>query len=124
MDTDYIFVRNLLLAVESHATDPATPLTKDQLGFSKIPDGLFYRQVIHFDRAKLMETVMQKSDLVRICFPTKLTESGRQFLESIRDEEVWARILDINNGEVATFSLSVLMALAERVNQLNFKKED
>jgi hypothetical protein len=122
MNTDFEFARDLLLAVERESTDQVTPLSKDQLGFSKIPDGIFYRNVIHFERAELLVTLHQKSELGRQCLPVRLTESGIHLLSEIRDDKVWQRILTINNGEVATFSLSVLIALAERVTQLKFKQ--
>ena len=123
MNIDFEFVRNFLLAVEREETDPVTPLTKDQLGFSKIPDGLFGRQVTLFARAGLLETINQKTDLGIRYFATRLTKEGRDFLDEIRDEQIWERILSIHTEDVQTISLSVLIALAQRVVELNRKKE-
>jgi len=122
MDIDFEFVRNFLLAVEREETDPVTPLSKDQLGFSKIPDGLFGRQVTLFGRAGLLETVNQKTDLGSRYFAERLTKEGRDFLDEIRDEKIWERILSIHTEDVQTISLSVLIALAQRVVELNRKK--
>jgi hypothetical protein len=123
MNTDFEFVREFLLAVERQETDPARPLTKDQLGFSKIPDGIFRRQVILFGRAGLLETINQKTDIGNQFFAAKLTMEGRKFLNEIRDEEIWKRILSIHTEEVQTFSLSVLMALTQRVVELKRKND-
>jgi hypothetical protein len=124
MDTDFAFVREFLMAVEREETDPITPLTKDQLGFSKIPDGIFSRQVTLFGRSELLETINKKTEMGNQYFPARLTTSGREFLNQIRDEEIWKRILSIHTEDVQTFSLSVLIALAQRVVELNQKKED
>lgn len=124
MNTDFEFVRNFLLAVEREETDPMTALTKEQLGFSTFPDGLFGRQVTLFARSALIDTINIKSELGNHYFAARLTQSGREFLNEIRDEEVWNRILSIHTEEVATISLSVLIALAQRVVELNRKKED
>ncbi len=124
MNTDFTFVRDFLLAIEREETDPISPLTKDQLGFSKIPDGIFGRQVTLFGRSELIETINQKTEMGNHYFPAKLTNAGREFLNEIRDEEIWKQIISINSEEVQTFSLSVLIALAQRVVELNHKKED
>lgn len=124
MNNDFEFVRSFLLAVEHQATDPITPLTQEQLGFSQMPEGIYYRQMIHFERAGLIETVNQVVDNLPRRFPGRLTDAGQQLLTKIRDEQVWQQIMSIQSGELATFSLAVLMALAERVTQLNAKKSD
>ncbi|EKD87940.1 MAG: hypothetical protein ACD_35C00132G0002 [uncultured bacterium] len=121
MNTDFDFVREFLLAVEREATDPASPLTKEQLGFSKIPDGIFSRQVTLFGRSELIETIIQKTDIGNQYFAARLTKAGREFLNEIRDEEIWKRILSIHTEDVQTFSLSVLIALAQRVVELKKK---
>lgn len=123
MNTDFAFVRDFLLAVEREATDPPTPLTKDQLGFSNMPDGIFGRHVTLFGRSGLVETINQKTDLGSRFFAARLTNEGREFLDEIRDEKIWQRILSIHTEEVQTFSLSVLIALAQRVVELNRKKD-
>ncbi|PKO00651.1 MAG: hypothetical protein CVU43_13990 [Chloroflexi bacterium HGW-Chloroflexi-5] len=123
MNTDFNFVREFLFAVEREETDPITPLTKDQLGFSDIPDGMFSRQVTLFGRAGLLELINQKTELGSRFFAARLTNEGREFLNEIRDEEIWKRILSIHTEDVQTFSLSVLLALAQRVVELNRKKE-
>jgi hypothetical protein len=122
MSNDFDFVRDFLLAVEREETDPATPLTKEQLGFPNIPDGIFARHVTLFGRSGLIEMINQKNEIGSRFFAARLTEEGRDFLNGIRDEEVWTRILDINVEEVQTFSLSVLIALAQRVVELKRKK--
>jgi hypothetical protein len=119
MNIDFDFIRNFLLSVEQKTTDPETPLTKDQLGFSQIPDGIYYRQMVHFERAELVETIYKKVDNIPQRFPGRLTEAGYLLLAKIRDNKVWDRIKSIQTGEMATFSLAVLIALAERVTQLN-----
>lgn len=124
MNIDFAFVREFLLAVEREATDPVTPLTKDQLGFSRIPDGIFSRQVTLFGRSELLETINQKTEEGNRYFPARLTEEGLEFLNQIRDEEIWKQILSIHTEDVQTFSLSVLIALAQRVVELNHKKTD
>jgi hypothetical protein len=121
MNIDFDFIRNFLLAVEHEATDPVTPLTKEQLGFSQLPDGIYYRQMIHFERAELVETIYQTVDKIPQRFPGRLTEAGFKLLAKIRDEKVWQRIISIQTGEMATFSLAVLIALADRVAQLEGK---
>jgi hypothetical protein len=123
MNTDFNFVREFLFAVEREETDPITPLTKDQLGFSDIPDGMFSRQVTLFGRAGLLELINQKTELGSRFFAARLTNEGREFLNEIRNEEIWKRILSIHTEDVQTFSLSVLLALAQRVVELNRKKE-
>ncbi|MBA4385361.1 MAG: hypothetical protein C0410_11545 [Anaerolinea sp.] len=122
MNTDFAFVRDFLLAVEREETDPPTPLTKDKLGFSKIPDGIFSRQVILFGRAELLEVINEKTEIGHQYFAARLTKAGLEFLNEIRDEEIWKRVLSIHTEEVQTFSLSVLIALAQRVVELNRKK--
>lgn len=122
MNTEFDFVRDFLIAVEHKETDPATPLTKEILGFTKTPDGIFKRQVILFARSGLIETIKQKTELGEQYFASCLTVQGRDFLNEIRDEEVWKRILSIHTEEVATLSLTVLIALANRVVELNRKK--
>ena len=124
MNIDFAFVREFLLAVEREATDPVTPLTKDQLGFSRIPDGIFSRQVTLFGRSELLETINQKTEEGSRYFPARLTKEGLEFLNQIRDEEIWKQILSIHTEDVQTFSLSVLIALAQRVVELNHKKTD
>ena len=124
MNIDFAFVREFLLAVEREATDPVTPLTKGQLGFSRIPDGIFSRQVTLFGRSELLETINQKTEEGNRYFPARLTKEGREFLNQIRDEEIWKQILSIHTEDVQTFSLSVLIALAQRVVELNHKKAD
>ncbi len=124
MNTDFAFVREFLLAVEREATDPVTPLSKDQLGFSRIPDGIFSRQVTLFGRSELLETINQKTEEGNRYFPARLTKEGLEFLNQIRDEEIWRQILSIHTEDVQTFSLSVLIALAQRVVELNHKKTD
>jgi hypothetical protein len=121
MNPEFEFVREFLLAMEREETDPATPLSKDQLGFLNIPEGIFKRQVILFDRAGLLETIKQKTETGNQYFAARLTKEGRDFLNEIRDEEIWKRILSIHTEEVQTFSLSVLIALAQRVVELNRK---
>ncbi|MDO9120395.1 MAG: DUF2513 domain-containing protein [Anaerolineaceae bacterium] len=123
MNTDFNFVREFLFSVEREETDPITPLTKDQLGFSDIPDGMFSRQVTLFGRAGLLELINQKTELGSRFFAARLTNEGREFLNEIRNEEIWKRILSIHTEDVQTFSLSVLLALAQRVVELNRKKE-
>lgn len=123
MKSDFEFVREFLLAVEREETNPVTPLTKDQLGFSNIPDGIFGRHVTLFGRSGLIEMINQKTELGSRFFAARLTPAGRDFLDEIRNEEIWTRILDINTGEVQTFSLSVLLALAERVVELHRKNK-
>jgi hypothetical protein len=123
MKIDFDFVRNFLLAVEREATNPISKLTKEQLGFSNFPDGLFGRQVTLFARSGLIDTLFQKSELGNRYYATRLTKSGMEFLDEIRDEEVWQRILSIHTEEVETISLSVLIALAKRVVELKEKKE-
>jgi hypothetical protein len=122
MNSDYEFVRRFLLAVERKATDPVTALTREQLGFTDIPEGMYYRQIIHLERADLVETVYQRVDVVQRHLPGRLTEAGRQFLEKIRDDQVWQRMMSIQTGEMATFSLAVLIALADRITQINDKQ--
>lgn len=122
MNNDFEFVRSFLLAVERQATDPITPLTQDQLGFGQMPEGIYYRQMVHFERAELIVTVNQMVDNLPKRFAGRLTEVGRELLAKIRDDQVWQQILGIQSGEMATFSLAVLMALAERVTQMNDKK--
>lgn len=124
MNTDFAFVREFLMAVEREATDPVTPLTKDQLGFSKIPDGIFSRQVTLFGRSELIETINKKTEIGNQYFAARLTKAGREFLNEIRDEEIWKRILSIHTEDVQTFSLSVLIALAQRVVELDRKKDN
>lgn len=121
MNTDFAFVRDFLMAVEREATDPPTPLTQGQLGFSNIPDGIFSRQVILFGRAELLEVIKQKTEIGHQYFAARLTNTGLEFLNEIRDEEIWKRILNIHTEEVQTFSLSVLIALAQRVVELKRK---
>lgn len=123
MNTDFNFVREFLFSVEREETDPITPLTKDQLGFSDIPDGMFSRQVTLFGRAGLLELINQKTELGSRFFAARLTNEGREFLHEIRNEEIWKRILSIHTEDVQTFSLSVLLALAQRVVELNRKRE-
>lgn len=123
MNTDFDFVRDFLIAVERSETDPITPLNKDQLGFSKIPDGLFGRQVTLFGRSGLLEMINQKTESGSRFFPTRLTNEGREFLNEIRDEEIWQRILNIHTEDVQTLSLSVLIALAQRVVELKKKNQ-
>lgn len=123
MNADFNFARNFLLAVESQATDPATPLSREALGFTSVPVGLYVRQVALFDRAGLLESIRQDTSEGSYLTPTRLTEEGVQFLDKIRDEKVWKRVLEVNNAEVATFSVSVLIALAERINELEHKDE-
>jgi len=124
MNTDFTFVREFLLAVEREETTPPTLLTKDQLGFSKIPDGIFGRHVTLFGRSDLLETINQKTENGSHYYPARLTKAGREFLNDIRDEEIWDRILSIKIDEVQTISLSVLIALAQRVVELKKKKDD
>ena len=121
MNADFDFVRNFLFAVEQKATDPVTPLSRETLGFTRMPVGMYVRQVALFDRAGLLESIRQDTSEGSYLTPTRLTEAGVQFLDKIRDEKVWQRILEINNAEAATFSMSVLMALAERINELEKK---
>lgn len=121
MNTDFAFVRDFLLAVEREATDPPTPLTKEKLGFTNIPDGIFSRQVALFGRADLLEVIKQKTELGNQYFVARLSAPGLDFLNEIRDEDTWQRILNINTEEVQTFSLSVLLALAQRVVELKRK---
>lgn len=123
MNANFDFARNFLLAVERQATDPATPLSREALGFMNVPVGLYVRQVALFDRSGLLESVRQENDEGGYLTPTCLTKEGVEFLDKIRDEKVWKRVLEVNNAEVATFSMSVLMALAERINELEHKDE-
>jgi hypothetical protein len=123
MKIDFDFVRNFLLAVEREATNPISALTKEQLGFSNFPDGIFGRQVTLLARSGLLDTIIQKSEQGSRYFAANLTKAGMEFLDEIRDEQVWQRILSIHTEEVETISLSVLIALAQRVVELKEKKE-
>jgi hypothetical protein len=123
MNMDFDFVRNFLVAVEREESSSGLPLKKEQLGLADMPDPLYFRQVILFDRAGLLETKIEGADFSRRYEPVRLTEAGHEFLNNIRDKKIWDRILSINSEEVETLSLSVLIALADRVIQMKPKED-
>lgn len=118
MNMELEFVRNLLLAVESSASNLELPLSRQLLGFPDIQDQHFSRWVTLLENAGLLSAFHQEAEFHYLCFPIRLTQTGLDFLNDIRDQKNWNKILTIHSGEASTLSLSVLIAMAERVKQL------
>ncbi|MER2510405.1 MAG: DUF2513 domain-containing protein [Amaricoccus sp.] len=104
--------RAILLAVE--AFDPDKDPEIDLTGFSGHSDRQVSYQVSLLAEAGLLKAceLPDTEDGDRIwCVPQRLTMAGHEYLDAVRDDEVWRRTKD-GARAVGSFSLEVLGALA------------
>ena len=111
MQRDMDLVRNILLAIEGSAKDPRSWIALELPPHSKAAIS-YHVQLLH------EKGFLQAIDASHMgpdgyeWLPQRLTWQGHEFLDNIRDPDVWRRTKE-GAKQVGGFSLEVLAALAK-----------
>jgi len=108
---DKDLVREILLALETDDSDPRAPKLLNISGYS-------YPQIAYTVRilaeGGLIEALNASSFDGFDWKPQRLTYNGHEYLETIRDAEVWRKTKEIAN-KAGVFSLQVLIEIGKTV---------
>jgi hypothetical protein len=113
--------RQILLAIESH--NPEADRDIDLNGFTDWPARQVSYQIMLLDEAQLIKAdeLPDTEDDVSWSVPQRLTMAGHEYLDTIRDEEVWRRTKE-GARVVGSFSLDTLGALARGLLREKIRK--
>lgn len=103
--------RAILLAIEAHDDEAASFVELSEIeGFSDVQKG--YHVLLLHEAGLLVALDARTHDGLYDWVPVRLTMAGHQYLETIRDPEIWRRTQE-GARRVGSFGLDVLGALAK-----------
>ncbi|MGR3565052.1 MAG: DUF2513 domain-containing protein [Heliomarina sp.] len=120
MKRDPDLERNILLAIEAYDGE-SRPGYADLSGLDAAKIQVDY-QVRLLDEAGLISAIDAKTMKARFAMlPIRLTMAGHEYLDTIRDEEIWRRTKE-GARAVGSFSLEALGALAKGLVREKIRK--
>ncbi len=102
--------RQILLTIEASTDDPMAWVSLERLTEYTGREKSYHVLLLH--EAGLIEALNTSTDSGSDWIPKRLTMAGHQYLEAIRDPEVWRQTKE-NAQKIGNFSLEVLSALAK-----------
>ena len=102
--------RQILPTIEADTDDPMAAVSLE--GLSEYADREQAYHVLLLHEAGLVDAIDASSMSGIDWIPTRLTMAGHQYLETIRDPEVWRQTKE-SAEKIGSFSLDVLSALAK-----------
>jgi DNA-binding PadR family transcriptional regulator len=112
MKRDMELVRRILIALESDE------ITEDQRysgnWFEDVDEYVFYYHVKIMRQANLVECsiIPQGDGLPDKYLPFEITWDGHEFLDAVRNENIWSSLKDKLGKELATLPMGALMAVS------------
>ncbi len=102
--------RQILLTIEANPDDPMAWVSLEGLADYSSREKSYHVLLLH--DAGLIEANDASTISETEWHPTRLTMAGHQYLEAIRDPDVWRQTKE-NAQKIGNFSLDVLSALAK-----------
>lgn len=114
MKRDMDLIRELLLAIEKQDENPDGWIDFDQLGLSDYPLKMLSYHVMLLKQAGLVEAqdFADPNPDGFLWLPKTITWNGHEFLDTIRDPEIWRRTRE-SARRAGGFSLDIVKGLAK-----------
>lgn len=108
MKRDMELIRRILLAVEN---DELSSTNYHERVLPGVPEDVYFSHVRLLDEAGLLKAIGMKGDNYALYYPDRLTWEGHEFLDSIRNETVWAKVKHRLGEQLSSVPIPVIAQL-------------